>query len=173
MTTYVALLRGINVGGNNKVPMADLRPLVESLGYSDVRTYIQSGNVVFKSRPKLTAHALESAITERFGLAITVVLRTSDALAQAIHAMPFPAVEAKSVHVGFMANRPEPARVAGLDAAPFLPEEFAIIGSEVFLHLPTGMARTKLPSYLDRQLKVATTLRNWATVTKLAELCAS
>jgi len=170
MPRYVGLLRGINVGGKNPVPMADLRALIESLGFSDVRTLIQSGNVTFWAPSPVRPATIEAALADRFGFYIPVVLRTVPALARVLGANPFPATEPTRLHVGFMATAP-PARVVdGLDASVHLPEEFAIRGCDVYLHLPGGMGRAKLPAYLDRQLGIPTTIRNWNTVTKLAEV---
>jgi uncharacterized protein (DUF1697 family) len=167
--TTVALLRAVNVGGR-KLPMADLRELVESLGFSDVRTYIQSGNVVFSSSRAPTPTVLEAAIEQRFGLIVDVILRSAAQLERALEQDPFPAADRARVHVGFMASKPGAAVVRGIDADSFAPEAFAVVGAELYLHLPNGMGRTKLPDYVLRRLKVPTTLRNWKTVTKLAEL---
>ncbi|HUQ40096.1 MAG TPA: DUF1697 domain-containing protein [Acidimicrobiales bacterium] len=174
MPTYVALLRGINVGGKNKVPMAELRAVFEALGHSDVRTYIQSGNVVFSGPKAPTPATLEKAIGAEFGIDLTVVVRTPAQLSAAVGKKnPFPTANTSALHIGFMAEAPAAAAVKALDRERFLPEEFAVVGSDLYLHLPDGMGRTKLPPYLDRQLKVPTTVRNWNTVTKLVELAAS
>lgn len=169
MATVVALLRGVNVGGR-KVSMAELRELIESLGYSDARTYIQSGNVIFKSARKPASSALESAIEERFGLAVDVMLRTPAELKRALERDPFQSADRSSVHVGFMARAAKTATVRAIDASSFEPEEFAVVGSELYLHLPNGLGRSKLPDFVLRRLKIPTTLRNWRTVAKLAEL---
>lgn len=168
MATTVALIRGVNVAGR-KLPMAELRELVESLGFDDVRTYIQSGNVLFSGKRPAPA-VLEAAIERRFGLEVDVMLRSPAQIERALERNPFPDADRSKLHVGFMATKPTPAAVAGLDGGPFLPEEFAVVGAELYLHLPNGMGRTKLPDYVIRRLKVPTTLRNWNTVTKLAEL---
>jgi uncharacterized protein (DUF1697 family) len=168
--TYIALLRGINVGGHNKVSMSALRALHESLGHTDVTTYIQSGNVVFNSTKPVTSASLERAIEKEFGIDITVVLRTRAEMKRVVGANPFADADLKTVHVGFMASKPAAAAVRGLDADQFAPEEFAIKGTHLYLRLPNGMGRTKLPAYLDRNLKVPTTVRNWTTVGKLLEL---
>jgi len=170
MPIYAALLRGINVGGHNKVPMSGLRAMIESLGHTDVTTYIQSGNAVFTSKKNVTPAALERAIKNEFGIDITVVLRTKAELQRVVKDNPFAPADVKTVHVGFMASKPSAAAVRDLDADQFAPEEFAIKGSNLYLHLPNGMGRTKLPAYLDRKLKVPTTVRNWNTVLKLLEL---
>lgn len=171
--TYVGLLRGVNVGGKNKVAMAELRSLVESLGHHEVRTFIQSGNVVFTADKAITPKDLEGPIADRFGLKVAVMLRSADELTDVVTANPFGHVDTSKLHVGFMARAPSAGSVAALDAERFLPEEFAFVADQLYLHLPDGMARTKLPAYLDRQLKIPTTVRNWKTVNKLVELANS
>ncbi|HML01462.1 MAG TPA: DUF1697 domain-containing protein [Acidimicrobiales bacterium] len=173
MARFVALLRGVNVGGNNRVPMADLRRLFISEGHRSVATYLQSGNVVFTANGAVDAQALESAIARRLGIETTVVLRSPDDLKRVVAANPFPAADLSHLHVGFMAYAPPPNATAGLDAASFQPEQFALVGLEIYLHLPNGMGRAKLPPLLDRKLKVPTTVRNWNTVNKLIELAAT
>jgi uncharacterized protein (DUF1697 family) len=168
--TYVALLRGINVGGRNKLPMSDLRALVESLGHTDVTTYIQSGNVIFTSAKAVAPGALEAAITGACGLEITVVLRTPAELTKVVKANPFSRADLSTVHVGFMARQPPKALVAKLDAARFEPEAVVVHGAELYFHVPDGMGHSKLPDYVGRQLKIPTTVRNWNTVLKLASL---
>jgi uncharacterized protein (DUF1697 family) len=170
MPRYVALLRGINVGGKHAVPMARLRALCESLGHADVSTYIQSGNVVFAAKRAVTPAALEQALASEFGFAIPVVLRTEAELAKIVKADPFPKADRSKVHVGFMATKPAAAAVKTIDHDRFLPEEVVVKGCEVWYHLPNGMGRAKLPLHVDRQLKTPTTVRNWNTVTKLLAL---
>jgi uncharacterized protein (DUF1697 family) len=170
MPRYVALLRGVNVGGKNKLPMADLRALLESLGHTDVATLIQSGNVVFTAKKAVKPESLEKAIAKQFGIAPVVALRTPRELEKVVHSNPFARADLAKVHVGFMASKPTAASVKKLDAERFLPEEFAFRDRELYLFLPNGMGRTKLPAYLDRQLKIPTTVRNWNTVTKLLNL---
>jgi uncharacterized protein (DUF1697 family) len=169
LPTVVALLRGVNVGGR-KLPMAELRELVESLGYDDVRTYIQSGNLLFRTAKPPRPAVLEAAIEERFGLPVDVILRSPANLASVVKRNPFPRAESSKLHVGFMASKPTASVVGAIDGRPFLPDEFAVVGTELYLHLPHGMARTKLPDYVVRRLKIPTTVRNWNTVTKLVEL---
>ena len=173
MPRLVGLLRGVNVGGKNKLPMDELRALFESLGHRKVSTFIQSGNVIFTANDSVTPKQLEAAIQSRFGFRITVVLRTPAELERVVKANPFRSADPSRLHVGFMAGKPSAAVVARLDNERFRPEEFAVHGAELYLHLPNGMGRTKLPAYLDRQLKIPTTVRNWNTVNKLIELSAS
>jgi uncharacterized protein (DUF1697 family) len=99
-----------------------------------------------------------------------VIFRSSAELAHVVERNPFPRADRSKLHVGFMAAKPATAVLAALDGEPFLPDEFAVVGSELYLHLPDGMGRTKLPDYVVRRLKVPTTVRNWNTVMKLVEL---
>jgi uncharacterized protein (DUF1697 family) len=163
----------VNVGGKNKVAMAELRRLVESLGHTEVKTFIQSGNVVFTSSKTVAAKSLETAIEKEFGIDVTVVLRTASELEAVVKANPFKTVDPSKLHVGFMAKAAPRAVVSKLDVGQFAPEEFAARRTVLYLHLPNGMGRAKLPSYLDRQLKIPTTVRNWNTVNKLLELAGS
>lgn len=170
MTTYICLLRGVNVGGRNELPMADLRRLFEALGYAEVNTYIQSGNVVFCAAGSVTPKNLEGEVHAHFALDVSVVLRTRSELRRVLQANPFVGVEPDKLHVGFMAHRAPMTWVTELEEGAFKPEEFVVRGAEVYLHLPNGMARTKLPAYLERRLQIPTTIRNWATVARLVEL---
>jgi uncharacterized protein (DUF1697 family) len=152
--------------------MSDLRALFQSLGHSDVSTFIQSGNIIFTSRTRADPADLESALLDRFRISIPVVLRTHQELEGVLGRNPFGKVDASKLHVGFMAGKPPAVAVAGIDATPFHPEQLAIRDKEVYFHLPNGMGRSKLPAYLDRRLKTPITIRTWNTVTKLCELSA-
>ena len=174
MQTYVALLRGINLGSRNKVAMADLRALFEAIGAEDVTTYVQSGNVVFRSSAgaKTLAPAIEKRIRRDLGLDVTVVLRTAAQLARVVDGNPFGTSGADSaLHVTFLAAKPARAGVGALDPERSPPDEFRLSGQEVYLHCPNGYGRSKLTNaYFEKQLGVAATTRNWRSVTKLAEL---
>ena len=170
-TAHVALLRGVNVAGHGKVKMGDLRRVFEGLGYSNVSTYIQSGNVIFTGNASVGG--LERAIAAALGMNVVVVLRTAAQLKNVVRRNPFTEVDVSKVHVGFMAKRPSAAVVETLDLERFLPEEVVVGGSDVYLHLPNGMGRSKLPDYVGRQLEVPMTFRNWNTVTKLVELASA
>jgi uncharacterized protein (DUF1697 family) len=176
--TYVALLRGINLGSSNRVSMPDLRTLLENLGAEDVVTYLQSGNVVFKSAEgadKL-ARAIERRIKRDLGLSVTVLLRMPRQLAKVKAGNPF-AKDVKDptkLHVTFLAEKPDRARVRNLDPKRAEPDELRLVAQEVYLHCPNGYGRSKLSNaYLEKQLGVAATTRNWKTVTKLAELASA
>ncbi len=175
MPEYVALLRGINLGARNRVSMADLRELFGRLGAEDVTTYVQSGNVLFRSgagRGDL-ANEIEQRIARDLGLEIKVLLRTKAELTRLVAANPFASGESDplKLHVTFLADAPARERVRVLDTTLFEPDEFRVAGREVYLHTPNGYGRSKLSNaYFEKQLGVAATTRNWKTVTKLAEL---
>jgi uncharacterized protein (DUF1697 family) len=176
MTTYVALLRGINVGGRTKVGMDDLRRLFVALGHADVKSYVQSGNVLFSGpveESSRLADDIQRRIARDLGVTVTVLLRTRDDLAYVVANNPFLSRETDlaKLHVTFLADAPDHERVARLDTPSGGPDEFSLAGREVYLHCPRGYGRTKLNNaYLERRLGVAATTRNWNTVTKLCDL---
>jgi uncharacterized protein (DUF1697 family) len=173
--TWVAFLRGINLGSHNKVSMAELRALFEDIGAEDVATYVQSGNAVFRSalaRGDLV-RKIEREIHARLGLEVTVVLRTKAELARLVAANPFAERESDptKLHVTFLAAAPDRRRLAELDRAAFAPDDFHLGRNAVYLHMPKGYGRSKLSNaFFEKQLSVRATTRNWRTVTKLAEL---
>jgi uncharacterized protein (DUF1697 family) len=176
MTTYVALLRGINLGPRNKIRMADLREVVESLGHQNVRTHILSGNVLFDSRRR-NAHRLERqltrAIKERFGLDVAVLVRTRDELEAIVRANPLPHAtsEGARLFVLFLDKNPSRARIEEIDAEAYRPEEFAIGDRVIYAWFRQGLQGSKLAAALsDKRLGVTMTNRNWNTVTKLLAL---
>src|SRR5918992_1101245 len=172
--SWVALLRGVNLGARNKVSMADLKELFVDLGAEDVETYVQSGNVLFRSagaRDELV-RAVENEIDKRLGLRVTVLLRTDAELAKLVADNPFGEDEPDPVklHVTFLAERPDRARVVALDEEQFAPDRFRVTPDAVYLHCPNGYGRSKLSNaFFEKQLGVAATTRNWRTVTTLAE----
>jgi uncharacterized protein (DUF1697 family) len=176
VNTFVALLRGINVGGKNRIPMTELKSSFAALGYEDVVTYIQSGNVVFRSSSsaeRKTAAAIERRIAEEFGTEVTVVLRTPTELKSVAERNPFLKGKAdpSKLHVVFLTSRPKAKAVAELDPGRSPPDEFKVHGREIYLHLPKGSGRSKLTiDYFERRLGVAATARNWNTVLKLLAL---
>ncbi|HEY0492785.1 MAG TPA: DUF1697 domain-containing protein [Candidatus Dormibacteraeota bacterium] len=175
MTTFVAMLRGINVGGNTLVRMDALRALVSGLGHTDVTTYIQSGNVVFKSRatqaPRV-AHDIEARLKSELGLEVTVVIRTMEELATTVRRNPFlPGSDPATLYVIFLSDVADPKSAAGIDAGHFAPDEFQILGREVFARYPNGYGRSKMTgAYFEKALRVRATARNWNTVSKLLQL---
>lgn len=170
---YAALLRGINVGGNNKLPMKELAALFTAAGYTNVETYIQSGNVVFEAPAALAKRLperLREAIEERFGFQVPLTVRSGAELAKVVAGNPFlrQGAAEKELHVYFLADQPPPAE---LDAKRSPPDEFVLKGREIYLRLPNGMGRSKLTNaYFDGKLKTVSTARNWATVLHLAAM---
>ncbi|MEU3922361.1 DUF1697 domain-containing protein [Streptomyces sp. NPDC029004] len=177
-TRYAALLRGINVGGHKKVPMAELRELLTELGHGDVATYLQSGNAVFSSASddeQALATALERAIQQRFGFGVDCLVRSGPYLRAVVDDCPFPAaeLEGKQLHVTYFSQPVGPERLASIDAAAFLPEEFRLGDRALYLYAPNGLGRSKLAEALGRPSLfkgIVATSRNWNTVVKLAEL---
>ncbi|MCY4113353.1 MAG: DUF1697 domain-containing protein [Chloroflexi bacterium] len=173
---YIALLRAINVGGTKKLLMADLRAMFEASGCSDVRTYIQSGNVVFRAEPALAERLpslIEAEIAASHGFEVPVVTRTAAEWTAVVDGNPFLAAGADPahLHVGFLASTPSAARIAELDPDRSPQDAFEIRGREVYLHFPNGTARSKLTvDYFDRTLGTTITIRNWRTVGKLLEM---
>ncbi|MEM8711038.1 MAG: DUF1697 domain-containing protein [Planctomycetota bacterium] len=179
MATHIALYRGINVGGKNRVPMAELRQIFEEAGARDVETLIQSGNVVFEA-PARKARAIcddvVAAVTLQLGVSAPLVLRSRAQFERASGVHPLGAADSapKAFSVGFLSARPTKTQVAGLEPERFAPDVCLVEGSEVYLHYPGGIARSKLTvAYLDRVLGAVTTVRNWATVQKIAAVAAS
>jgi uncharacterized protein (DUF1697 family) len=163
----IALLRGVNVGGR-KVPMAELREVFEDLGHGNVRTYIQSGNVVFdaKGSVQTVRTALETAIDRAFSLDVTVLLRTPAELAKVVKTNPF----GSDAYVTFLDGAPDRKLVAALDPAPFAPDEFRVVGQEVYVRCPNGYGRTKINNtYFEKKLATRATTRNWNTVETLLD----
>ena len=172
MPTYIALLRGVNVGTARKVPMNDLRALFDSLGHTDVRTYIQSGNVVFTAKdaaPARVRSAIEQGITRDFGLDVAVLMRKRSDLAKVLERNPFGA----EAYITFLDDSPDRKRVAALDPAPYSPDEFVVHGREVFVRCPNGYGRTKINNaFFERKLATRATTRNRKTVTTLHDWAA-
>jgi uncharacterized protein (DUF1697 family) len=175
MTRHVALLRGINVGGHRKVPMAQLRAALEGAGFADVRTHLQSGNVLLSgdSGPEALGRSMEAVIEAEFGFGVDVVVRTRDQLAAAVARNPLTGVATvpKLHHVVFLSAEPDPEAVRRIEAAELGEERVAFSGREVYAWYPGGSQRSPLAQLLtDRRLGVIATARNWNTVTKLLEL---
>jgi uncharacterized protein (DUF1697 family) len=191
MASHVALLRGINVGGRNKVPMADLREVVASLGHTGVTTYIQSGNVLFSTAETDTAKlaaSLEAAIGERFGIWASVVVLSRDELAEMLASNPYPdEPNPRLVHVVFLNAEPPDDLLGRIEAAERATaakgsrDTVQAAGPALFLHTPDGYGTSELAQTLFRIISppaqqkkppgLAATARNWATATKLLSLC--
>jgi len=177
--TYAALLREINVGGKNNLPMKELLDLFIQAGCRDARAYIQSGNVIFRASTDVVAPlpgVITAQIAERFGYRVPVLLRTTEEIGDVIRHNPFIAagVAEETLHVLFLADRPSAASVDRLDPDRSPPDAFVVRGREIYLHLPNGAGRTKLTNtYFDTRLATMSTGRNWRTVTTLFALMES
>ncbi|MDT6987837.1 DUF1697 domain-containing protein [Streptomyces lusitanus] len=177
-TRYAALLRGINVGGGRKVPMAELRGLLESLGLLDVRTYLQSGQAAFTAGhgdEESLAADLSGALAGRFGFDVDVIVRGHAYLRSVLDDCPFPAdtLEPKQLHVVYFSAPVTEDRFAEIDRAAYLPEEFRLGDRALYLYVPDGLGRSKLAEHVSKprlNKGVVATSRNWNTVRKLVEM---
>jgi uncharacterized protein (DUF1697 family) len=175
MNTIIALLRGINVGGHNKLPMKELKAVLAKLGLTNVQTYIQSGNVVFQtSRANLPVLADEigTAVGESQGFVPRIMLLRLADLATAVARNPFPATDAqhKTLHFYFLESAPANPDLAGLVSLKSDSEQFELIDKVFYLHAPDGIGRSKLAAKVEKALGVPATARNWRTVGKLVEM---
>ena len=172
MPTYISMLRGINVSGQKKVLMEDLRKLYELLGLKDVTTYIQSGNVVF-THPSTNALELGSKIEKRiqqaFGFPVTVIMRTKEEFEKIIKNNPLVRKEdPKSLYVTFLSKVPVTTPMNDIEKAAQKSEKFVIANKEIYLSCPKGYGKTKLSNmFFERKLNVSATTRNWNTVLTL------
>lgn len=175
MPRQIALLRGINLGARNRVSMPELRELLTGLGHDDVKTLLQSGNVVLTSKEtgEQLEQALERAIAGELGVESRVIVRSARELAGVVKRDPFAGVadDPKRYQVSFLSAKPEAAVVRALEAADVAPEQVAVSGREIYAWHPEGIQRSPLAKLLtDSKLGVTATARNWNTVLKLLEL---
>jgi len=175
VTTYIALFRGINVGGKHSLPMQSLKSILEDLGCRQVRTYIQSGNVVFQHAQVARAQFGEqigAEIEKRHAFKPQVLLLTAEDFEQAVALNPFPeaTAEPKTLHVSFLAEEPGDPDLAGLESLKAERERFALIGKLFYLHAPDGIGRSKLAARIEKALGVPATDRNWRSVLKILEM---
>jgi uncharacterized protein (DUF1697 family) len=181
MQTFISILRGINVSGQKKILMAELKVLYESLGFKEVKTYIQSGNVIFSledeksSTDQELARKIEKAIAEKYNFQVPVLVRTVDEMKNTLAENPFikenKDIETDKLHVTFLAEEPVKANLEAIKTLDYLPDRFIISGKEVFLYIPDKYGETKLSNkFFETKLKVSATTRNWNTVNKLVEL---
>jgi uncharacterized protein (DUF1697 family) len=176
--TYIALFRGINVGGSHMLPMKDLKALLEKQGHRDVRTYIQSGNVIFRSAAPDAAQAakrLAAAVSKSHGFEPRVLVLTLGALERAAAGNPFPEATGnpKSLHLFFLAERPPKPDVKAFEAVKAASERFALKGLIFYLFTPDGFGTSRLAARAEKLLGVGATARNWRTVTTLIEMARS
>ncbi len=182
-STWIALLRGINVGGKNRLPMSALVEIMKGQGLTDIKTYIQSGNAVFDGPARASsspgadlaasiADAITDAIETAHGFKPQVVILSAAQLASAIAANPFPEAEGepKQLHLYFLAAAPTAPDLASLEQLKTATERFHCADQVFYLHAPDGIGRSKLAAAVERRLGVPATARNWRTVKKLEEL---
>ena len=174
MKVYVALLRGVNVAGHARISMEELRTGFESLGFERVRTFIQSGSVVFEHRTAIVTglvERLEKGIKARFGLDVRVIVRTREEMSRVIENIPFRADEHDKAHVTFLSAEPEDIPTREIEAVKDRTEKFLVSGPEVYIYCPNGYGKSKLSnSFFERKLKVSATTRNWRTVNVLYKM---
>jgi uncharacterized protein (DUF1697 family) len=176
MTRHIALLRGINVGGHKKVPMAALREVLEGAGFDDVKTYVQSGNVALTAAersPAKVGGAVAKAIEDAFGFDVAVVMRTRDEIAALVEADPLGDVATNPAYrvVVFLADKLDRGRLADVDPEEFAPEAFVLRDREIVMWAPDGQRDSKLVKTLtEKRTGVIGTARNWRTVEKLLDL---
>jgi uncharacterized protein (DUF1697 family) len=177
MPVLISMLRGVNVGGHNKIKMEDLRALCESLGLLDVQTYVQSGNLVFRTKERSLApiaKRIEDGIEHKFGFRPGVLLRTTAEMRATIAKNPFAdrqGIDPSKLLVTFLHVEPDAGSRGNALAIKTFPEELRIDGSEVYIYFPNGMARPKMSwPRIEKALKTWGTGRNWNTVTKLLEM---
>jgi uncharacterized protein (DUF1697 family) len=175
---YIALLRGINVGGNKLIKMEKLRQSFEALRFEQVKTFIQSGNVIFKT-PNTSTAILSKRIADRllsdFGFPVSVMTRTAAELSATVAGNPFlkePAVDPAKLYVMFLSDKPTADAVQRIATLTIAPDRFQCVGREIYLHLPNGAGESKfMKSPLDRMLSAVTTTRNWKTVNAIHQMC--
>lgn len=172
---HVALLRSLNVGSHNRITMKDLESVFRGVGCSEVEAYIQSGNVLFKASAPLVSRVpdlVAFSLKERFHIESPVLVRTPKELASIARHNPFlqPGIDQATLHVCFLSNVPAPEDVRGLDPARSKPNEFRVLGQEIYLRCPRGLGKSKLTNaWFEAQLGTQCTVRNWNTVCELAQ----
>ncbi len=174
---YISILRGINVGGRRKILMADLKSIYEKLGSTNVITYIQSGNVIFDLKKKVEekkfAQKIATAIIKQYDFEVSVQVKTMDQIKSTLTSNPFlkrKDLAKEKLHVTFLAEIPETSNVEKITAIDYAPDEFQIIGQDVFIHCEK-YGKTKLNNgFFERKLRVSATTRNWKTINKLLDL---
>lgn len=178
MQAFISILRGINVSGQKKILMTDLKSLYQSLKFSDVNTYIQSGNVSFKTNEKLSdvqlAQKIEKAIYKKYAFEVPIIIRNKDEMKKITSSNPFlkeKDIDKKKLHVTFLSQIPGNAEIDSLAKIDYSPDRFIISGKEIYLHIPESYGETKLSnSFFEKKLKVKATTRNWNTVNQLLEM---
>ncbi len=177
MITYITLLRGINVSGKNPIKMAELRTSLSGLDFSDLKTYIQSGNIVFKSKLKnegRISNSIKEIIKKDFGFEVPTMTFTEEYLNNIIEKNPYlkdSSIELKTLHVTFLAEKPTAEKIKEIKNSDFLPDSFALGENAIYVHCPNGYGRTKINNtFFEKKLSVQATTRNWKTTLKLRDM---
>ena len=178
MQTFVSILRGINVSGQKKILMADLKTLYEDLQFKDVTTYIQSGNVIFKTGHKLSdtelTKQIEKAIHKKYDFEVPVQVRSVQELENIVTSNPFlngKNIQVDKLHITFLSEIPDKTGIESMEKLYFSGDQFKVIGKEVYLYTPGGYGETKLSNkFFETKLKTKATTRNWKTVNTLLEM---
>jgi len=176
MATYIALLRGVNLGNHNKITMDELEAICDGLGWRVIAIYLRSGNVVFgasRKQPDALGEALTDALAEGYGFDVPTLVRTADELASIASSNPLVArsSDPTNLHVTFLGETPSAALVDALDPEEGRGDDFVVVGREVYLHCPNGYGRSRLTNpFWERRLHTVATTRNWRTVNALVDL---
>ncbi|WP_455204835.1 DUF1697 domain-containing protein [Kaarinaea lacus] len=177
MTIYISMLRGINVSGQKKIKMAELKTLYESAGFSKVTTYIQSGNVVFSSSSTNTSEikkSIKDQIKTKLGYSVAVILRNANEFRKIINNNPFigaDQIDTSKLHITFLSDKPRKEKIEALEPTGGTSDQFQTMGKEIYLYCPNGYARTKLSNnFFEKKLALIATTRNWNTINKLQEI---
>jgi uncharacterized protein (DUF1697 family) len=178
MARQIALLRGVNLGRNKRLSMADLRELMHALGYRDAKTLLQSGNVVYTASEgtATAARRIKDRLARDAGIEVDVIVRTRSELEKVVARNPLRnlAMDPKRYFVVFLSTKPKPALLRDIDPAQFEPERFQVSGKEVYIWLPKGMQNARLThAFWEKSLDITATSRNWSTVEKLLTLADS
>ena len=177
MNTYICLLRGINVSGQKKIKMVELKQAFETMGFADVSTYIQSGNVIFKStegKKEKLEHAIQNMLLDQFGFEIEVIVLTNNELSEAVKNNPYasdPDRDEKKIYIAYLKDLPKKAQLAHLASYDYYPEVYEINNKVLYFYAANGAGRAKMnTNFFEAKLKVKATMRNWRTSNKLVEL---
>ena len=173
MNKYIAILRGINVSGKNKLPMAELRQILSNKGFNNLQTYIQSGNLIFQSEhsKEQVRATISDQILDRFGYEVPVLVLTAAELREIVNRNPFEHRDLTKLHITFLAGLPDQQLVAALPSSPNPREEFLMVDQAIYVYCPDGYGRSKINNtFFEKKLRVIATTRNWKTCMKLCEM---
>lgn len=178
MKTFLSILRGINVSGQKKIPMSELKKLYDELHFENITTYIQSGNVIFKNKnSKDLAKHIEQRILEKYNFNVPVIIRTPEEMRSIVEGNLFlkqKDIDLSKLHVVYLADNPKQDTIDKLEKFNYEPDKFYISGKEIYLYCPNGYGRTKLTNnFFENKLKIDATTRNWNTTNELLKILKS